>query len=781
MEIGSKWNGWTIEKKLGTGSFGTVYKITKDEFTHHYESALKVISIPQNESELSTIRSEGMDDESVTEYFQSMVENITEELALMAKLKGNTNIVSYEYHLVEQKKDSFGWNVYAQMELLTPLNDYVQNHTLTIREVIQLGIDMCQALEVCQKYNIIHRDIKPENIFVSDLGKFKLGDFGIARQMEKASVVMSKKGTYTYMAPEIYKGLSYNSTVDIYSLGIVLYRFLNNNRTPFMPPYPQKIKYSDREKANVLRISGKAIPKPSNVEGRLAEIVLKACSYNPAERYESAVDMKEALQSISYTEKESQLIYPDGDDLPNDATSTHSNKEEINETDAEKRAVDPTVFLFQSEAEKAKRAAEEKARLEAEERARKVAEEKARKEAEERARRAAEEKARREAEERARREAADRARREAEEKARREAEELARKQAEEKARKKAEERARLEAIERAKKEEEERKKREAEERARKAAEEKAKLEAEKKAKKEAAEKARKEAEEQKRKATEEKARIATKKKADKEAKLVAKREAAEKAKTEAEKLKKEENKKQTPASTKDGENKKSKKWFVIVGVSVAVVIAIIVIVIIVGQNSDDSSSNTNTTSSSQVSQVSYVYVPDVEGESRSTAVNELHAQGLEVDEQEEYSDTISEGNVISQSPSADTQLKEGATVTIIVSKGEKLYKVPDVKGLSESKAMSKLENAHLKAKAKKAYSNSVKKGKVIKQSIVSGEQVKKNTTVSITVSKGAKPTASSSSTTNDYYYDYDNNNDNNDNSGNSSSGLEITNDFFDEE
>ena len=711
MEIGSKWNGWTIEKKLGTGSFGTVYKITKDEFTHHYESALKVISIPQNESELSTIRSEGMDDESVTEYFQSMVENITEELALMAKLKGNTNIVSYEYHLVEQKKDSFGWNVYAQMELLTPLNDYVQNHTLTIREVIQLGIDMCQALEVCQKYNIIHRDIKPENIFVSDLGRFKLGDFGIARQMEKASVVMSKKGTYTYMAPEIYKGLSYNSTVDIYSLGIVLYRFLNNNRTPFMPPYPQKIKYSDREKANVLRISGKAIPKPSNVEGRLAEIVLKACSYNPAERYESAVDMKEALQSISYTEKESQLIYPDGDVLPNDETSTSENKTQADETAEANKTAEGTVFLFQSEAEKAKRVAEEKVRLEAEERAR--------------------------------REAAERARREAEERARREAEEHARRVAEEKARREAEERARLEAIERAKKEEEERKKREAEERARKAAEEKAQIEAEKKAKKEVAEKARKEAEEQKRKAAEEKARIAAKKKNDKKARLAAKREVAEKTKKEAEKLKKEENKKQTPTSTKDGENKKSKKMIVIVGVSVAVVIAIIVIAIIAGQNSKDSSSKANTTSSSQVSQVSYVYVPDVEGESRSKAVNELYAQGLEVDEQEEYSDTVAEGNVIRQSPSADTQLKEGATVTITISKGTELYEVPNVEGKSESSAKSTLESTGFDVTVKKEYSSLVDSGKVIKQSLSAGKEYKKNTTITITVSKGEKPSTSS--------------------------------------
>ena len=87
-----------------------------------------------------------------------------------------------------------------------------------------MGVDICKALELYQKYNIIHRDIKPENIFVSDNGDFKLGDFGIARTIEKTMSDLSKKGTYNYMAPEVYQGGEYGFSVDLYSLGIVLYR-----------------------------------------------------------------------------------------------------------------------------------------------------------------------------------------------------------------------------------------------------------------------------------------------------------------------------------------------------------------------------------------------------------------------------------------------------------------------------------------------------------------------------------------------------------------------------
>ena len=208
---------WTIDKCVGEGAFGKVYRITREDFGHIYEAALKVIEVPQAQSEVDAVRNDGMSEQNVTEYFRSVVEDIVDEFALMSRLKGNSNIVSYEDHSVVPKKDGFGWDIYIRMELLTPLFSHIKEHKMTVRDVIQLGIDICHALEVCQKYNIIHRDIKPENIFVSDIGTYKLGDFGIARQLEKTSSGLSKKGTFTYMAPEVYKGLEYNSTVDIYS------------------------------------------------------------------------------------------------------------------------------------------------------------------------------------------------------------------------------------------------------------------------------------------------------------------------------------------------------------------------------------------------------------------------------------------------------------------------------------------------------------------------------------------------------------------------------------
>ena len=79
---------------------------------------------------------------------------------------------------------------------------------------------------------------------------------------------LSKKGTYNYMAPEVYRGGAYGFSVDLYSLGLVLYRLLNKNRTPFLPPPPEPISFRDREQALARRMSGEALPSPYYGEGR---------------------------------------------------------------------------------------------------------------------------------------------------------------------------------------------------------------------------------------------------------------------------------------------------------------------------------------------------------------------------------------------------------------------------------------------------------------------------------------------------------------------------------
>ncbi len=302
------WPDWTIVRLIGEGSFGKVYEIVRNNFDIEERCALKVISIPSSKVELQSAKNDGMDKDGATEYFKGLVEEFVREIAVMSKLKGNVNAVGYEDYAVVEHKDSFGWNILIRMELLTDLPSVIRRNGFTQRDVLKLAIDLCSALEICHKQKIIHRDIKPDNIFIDQFGNFKLGDFGVARTIEKASSGLSKKGTYTYMAPEVYKSEKYGFDVDLYSLGIVMYRLLNNNREPFLPRYPQPIKFNDKNEALVRRMSGEAILPLPGVNNELNEIILKACSYNSSERYGRAEQMKADLSAIDVSTLEDGAV-----------------------------------------------------------------------------------------------------------------------------------------------------------------------------------------------------------------------------------------------------------------------------------------------------------------------------------------------------------------------------------------------------------------------------------------------------------------------------------------
>lgn len=287
---------WYITRELGRGAYGVVFEVERRDFSNE-KCALKIVSIPSSQSEVASYREENynLDEQSITSYFYGYVEEFTKEFQLMYKLRGESNIVSIEDYDVVKRENEVGWDIFIRMELLTPMNKYFSTRPLNRNDIIKLGTDMCKALEVCQKFNIIHRDIKPSNIFVSETGNFKLGDFGVARTLEKTSSGLSKKGTYTYMAPEVYTGAAYNSNVDIYSLGIVLYKLLNNNFEPFRTGNT----HTDEENALIRRLKGEIVPPPANADAPLARIIAKALSFNPADRYQTPAQMRADLEALT--------------------------------------------------------------------------------------------------------------------------------------------------------------------------------------------------------------------------------------------------------------------------------------------------------------------------------------------------------------------------------------------------------------------------------------------------------------------------------------------------
>ena len=140
-----------------------------------------------------------------------------------------------------------------------------------------------------------------------------------------------------------------------------------------------------------------------------------------------------------------------------------------------------------------------------------------------------------------------------------------------------------------------------------------------------------------------------------------------------------------------------------------------------------------------------VNVPNVLGASRSNASASVTARNLEIKITEDYSSSVAEGYVISQSPDAGTEVEEGSVVQVVISKGKQTVTVPYVVGHSESDAASQLSGVGLKAQPESEYSSLVAAGYVIRQSPESNQEAMPGSTVRITVSLGPEPTEPPSS------------------------------------
>lgn len=296
----SIFQSWHIEREIGRGSFGEVYEVWRESGDSVERAAIKHISYPRDQYDLQRICSDlGTSDEAAVkgDIYQT-VQEFRREYQLMRKFSGQSHVVSCDDFQMIQKKDMPGYDIFIRMELLVPVSELMMSYELSRDEVVRLGIHICDALELLESEDIIHRDIKPENLFVNDFGDYKLGDFGAARSLSGADMTLSVKGTPAYMAPEIATQQKAGPWTDVYSLGLVMYRLVNRNQPPFVEG-TQSVSTMVREKASSRRIGGEPLPLPANADPSLAGVILKACAYEPKDRYQTAGEFRKALEKIS--------------------------------------------------------------------------------------------------------------------------------------------------------------------------------------------------------------------------------------------------------------------------------------------------------------------------------------------------------------------------------------------------------------------------------------------------------------------------------------------------
>lgn len=207
-----------LEKKLGVGGMGIVYKATYTK--NGADCAVKVLPL-------------------VLTGNQKLVERFEREMAILKKLK-HPRIVQF-YGGGSQD----GRHFYA-MEFIDggTLADLLRDKgRLPWQQVIEYGVQICEALEHAHEHGIVHRDLKPANLFLGQDGKLRLGDFGIARDSDSTALTAagSTVGTHAYMAPEQITGKQpISNKTDLYALGCVLFEMLTGH-TLFKAAAPMEV------------------------------------------------------------------------------------------------------------------------------------------------------------------------------------------------------------------------------------------------------------------------------------------------------------------------------------------------------------------------------------------------------------------------------------------------------------------------------------------------------------------------------------------------------------
>jgi serine/threonine-protein kinase len=181
--------------------------------------------------------------------------------------------------------------------------EYVNGHTLKEvlgiegrlmpRRALEIVADICSALDFSHRHSIIHRDIKPGNVMLTQTGQVKVMDFGIARALASGASTMTQTsaviGTAQYLSPEQARGEQVDARSDVYATGCVIFELLTGH-PPFVGDNPVSVAYQH------VREDPRA-PSELNpdVTPDIDAVVLKALAKNPANRYQSAGEMRADL------------------------------------------------------------------------------------------------------------------------------------------------------------------------------------------------------------------------------------------------------------------------------------------------------------------------------------------------------------------------------------------------------------------------------------------------------------------------------------------------------
>ena len=199
---------YKIIKKIGSGAFGSVYKV-----------------INQNDNKIYAIKKIDLNDDNKANLY--LIENESNLL----KTINNECIIKYIDSFFENNSFNIIMEFCENSDLRIFIDKHKKENKLINEIIIRLIIEeLVEGIKAIHSKKAIHRDLKPENIFISNDYKIKIGDFGISKILDGTDYAQTFAGTFCYLAPEIINGNKYTNKADIWSLGCIIYELCTLNK-----------------------------------------------------------------------------------------------------------------------------------------------------------------------------------------------------------------------------------------------------------------------------------------------------------------------------------------------------------------------------------------------------------------------------------------------------------------------------------------------------------------------------------------------------------------------
>ena len=253
---------------------------------------LRIFTIPENQNQLDALIYSGAvsDRAEAMRYYTDQILELRRELEAIKALGEFDGIQAQIGYQIEELPEEAGFEVYVLSNYLPTLNQHLSLNNITKLEALNMALDLCDALFTVHENGHLVKNIHPDNILITPNNRFVLANLSLAELDRLAYHSISQNELSEYSAPELFGIVpNFQPNSDLYSLGMVLYYVFNGSHNAFVDERTTQIA------ANKKRLEGEQLPVPLFADYELSEILLKACAFDPAERYQAPEELKQAL------------------------------------------------------------------------------------------------------------------------------------------------------------------------------------------------------------------------------------------------------------------------------------------------------------------------------------------------------------------------------------------------------------------------------------------------------------------------------------------------------